>query len=115
MNRRSPGSEARATSTTAIASTESTAYLGQLRRRRAAVQRTPPLDCGCPDPWPCRCTEPPLSERALDGWRDAAQHVVAGGHMPIVPLEVRRALYRRGAGDRALAELLHRGCGEVAS
>lgn len=56
-----------------------------------------PLDCGCRDPWPCRCTDPPLSEHALDGWRDAARHVLAVGRMPLVPLEVRRAFYRRAA------------------
>ena len=34
------------------------------------------------------------------------------GHMPLLPLEVRRALWRRPA-DRALAELLHDACGEA--
>lgn len=73
-----------------------------------------PLDCGCgPDPWLCRCTEPPLSDRVIDGWRDAAWHVLAVGQMPLVPLEVRRALYRRGGTDRELAETLHAGCGGV--
>jgi hypothetical protein len=83
----------------------------QLRRRRGASWRLAPLDCGCVDPWPCRCTEPPLSEWAIDGWRDAAQHILANGAMPIVPIEVRRALWHRPA-DRALAELLHTGCAE---
>jgi hypothetical protein len=67
----------------------------QLRRRRCASWRRPQLNCGCADPWPCRCTEPPLSERAVDSWRDAAQHILATGAMPIVPIEVRRALWRR--------------------
>lgn len=85
-------------------------------RRRAASRRMVPLDCGCPtgphaDPLSCLCTSPPLSEHALDSWRDAAEHVLAGGQMPVVPLEVRRALYRRGGRDRALAARLHRGCG----
>ncbi|WP_231984655.1 hypothetical protein [Mycobacterium sp. 852014-52144_SCH5372336] len=49
----------------------------------------------------------------IDGWRDAARHVLAAGRMPLVPLEVRRALYRRGGADRELAEILHAGCGGV--
>ncbi|PJK21249.1 hypothetical protein CSX11_16970 [Mycobacterium goodii] len=67
-----------------------------------------PLDCGCRDPWPCRCTEPPLTDRAIDGWRDAAQYVLATTNKtPMIPLEVLRALYRRGGDDRALAVELH--------
>lgn len=79
-------------------------------RRRDAAHRRVPLNCGCRDSWPCRCTDPPLSEHALDGWRDAANHVLASGRMPVVPLDVRRALYRRGGTDRELAETLHAGC-----
>jgi hypothetical protein len=85
----------------------------QLRRRRDAAARSVPLDCGCRDPWPCRCTEPPLSDWALHGWRDAAKHLLAAGHPPLVPLEVRRALWRRGGNDRELAELLHEACGQA--
>jgi hypothetical protein len=82
--------------------------------RRRAAQRMVPLECGCgPDPWLCRCSEPPLSDVVVDGWRDAARHVLAVGPMPLVPLEVRRALYRRGRADRELAETLHAGCGGV--
>lgn len=87
--------------------------LSWTRRRRAAAHRSVPLDCGCRDPWPCRCTDPPLSEHQIDGWRNAAEHVLAGGQMPVVPIEVRRALWRRGGPDRELAETLHSGCGQV--
>lgn len=79
--------------------------------RRAASRRLIPLHCGCADPWPCQCTEPPLSDSGVDGWRDAAEHVLSEGRMPLVPMEVRRALYRRGGTDRELAIRLHRGCG----
>lgn len=89
--------------------------LAQLGRRRDAARRLVPLDCGCPDPWPCRCTEPPLSERALDGWRDAAMTLLRAELIPLVPLEVRRALWRRGGADRVLAELLHDACGGEAA
>lgn len=81
--------------------------LAQLRRRREAARRVPPLACGCPDPWPCRCTEPPLSELALDGWASAARHLRSTGRTPLLPLEVLRALHRRGGADRELAEELH--------
>ena len=87
------------------------------RRRRQAGYRLVPMDCGCrtADPWPCRCTQPPLTDRALDGWRDAANHVLDCGQIALVPLEVRRALWRRQGSDRLLAERLHQACGEVAS
>lgn len=84
----------------------------QLERRRSQSHRSVPLDCGCRDPWPCRCTQPPLSERQLDAWQDAAEHILASGRMPLLPLEVRRALWRRPE-SRELAALLHEGCGEA--
>jgi hypothetical protein len=83
------------------------ALLSQLRRRRLAARRLPPLDCGCPDPWPCRCTLPPLTGHRVDSGRDAALHVLAGGHVPLLEIEVLQALWRRGGTDRELAELLH--------
>jgi hypothetical protein len=86
-----------------------------LRRRREASWRIVPLDCGCRDPWRCRCTSAALSAAALDGWRDAAQHILANGWIPLLPLEVRRALLRRQGADRLLAKRLHQACGEVAS
>jgi hypothetical protein len=86
--------------------------VGQLRRRREAAQRLPSLDCGCgPDPWLCRCTDPPLTGRQLDGWRDAALRVLFNRQVPILPIEVLRALYRRGSSDRILAERLHSASG----
>jgi hypothetical protein len=84
----------------------------QLKRRRGEKNRSVPLSCGCRDPWTCRCytTEPPLTDNQLDGWVAAANHVLAQGQMPLVPIEVRRALWKRAA-DRTLAERLHEGCG----
>jgi hypothetical protein len=71
-----------------------------------------PLDCGCADPWACRCTEPQLTERAVDGYRDAAEHILSTtGKTPVVPVEVLRALHRRGGDERALAERLHAAMG----
>lgn len=84
--------------------------LQEWKRRRKAAQRMAPLDCGCSDPSGCRCTEPSLSDHDLDSWRDAAQYVLAIGRTPLVPLEVRRALWRRPA-DRELAERLHKVAG----
>ena len=90
--------------------------VSQLRRRRHASWRLPSLDCGCgPDPLSCRCTDPPLTERMVDGWRNTALHVLATGHVPLLPLEARRALWRRGGPDRVLAELLHDACGGEAA
>lgn len=87
----------------------------QRNRRRGAADRSVPLDCGCRDPWPCRCDEPPLTERAVDSWRDTALHVLRTGHVPVLPIEARRALWKRGGADRVLAELLHEACGGEAA
>ena len=89
--------------------------LDQLRCRRDASHRLAILDCGCADPWVHRHTGQPLTERALDGWRDAACAVLAEGMKPIVPAEIRRSLWRRGGSDRALAERLTAMIEEVAS
>jgi hypothetical protein len=86
----------------------------QLRRRRAASWRCAPLDCGCgPDPLGCTCSSPPLSEHMVDAGRDAALHILKTGRVPVLEIEVLRALYRRGGADRELAERLHRLSGQV--
>jgi hypothetical protein len=77
------------------------------KRRRRAARRVAPLDCGCPDPWPCRCSLPPLSDKMIDAGRDAALHVLASGNVPLLEYEVLQSLWRRGGEDRELAELLH--------
>ncbi|MDF3342102.1 hypothetical protein P3H80_32095 [Mycolicibacterium septicum] len=80
-----------------------------LHRRFAAASRLEPLDCGCvPDPWLCRCTVPPLSDKMIDAGRDAALHVLESGRVPLLEIEVLQALWRRGGADRELAELLHK-------
>jgi hypothetical protein len=84
-----------------------------LRRRRAAAQRCAILaTCrhgGHADPWacPCRRPEPVLTDHQLDGWSAAAHHLLTEGLSPIVPVDAARALWRRGAHDRELAEQLH--------
>ncbi|MDT5076777.1 MAG: hypothetical protein QOJ80_1414 [Mycobacterium sp.] len=81
--------------------------LAACTRRHRAARRLPSLDCGCRDPWPCRCTEPALSDRMIDAGRDAALHILERGRIPLLEIEVLRALWRRGGGDRELAEKLH--------
>lgn len=120
INRRNPGTPARATSTTPIADPNTTANprlcaADALRRRRQASYRLVPLDCGCRDPWPCHCTQPTLSEKFIDAGRDAALHVLEHGGIPLLAIEVLRALYRRGGDDRALAVELHALTGGVAA
>lgn len=72
-------------------------------RRHSAAQRLVPLECGCRDPWPCRCTPTPLTEKSIDAARDAALHLLNNGHTPMLNVEVLRALWRRGGTDRQLA------------
>ena len=97
-----------------MTTTPSRALLDQLHRRRDGAHRLAILDCGCADPWG-HCTRMPLTERALDGWRDAANAVLAEGMTPMVPAEIRRSLWRRGGADRALAEKLTAACEGIAS
>ena len=85
----------------------------QLRRRRAASWRLPLLDCGHADPLDCRHTERPPSEKMFDAGREAAEHLLGHGLTPLLSVETRRALWRRGGDDRALVEELHALTGEV--
>jgi excisionase family DNA binding protein len=72
----------------------------------ALVAAAPPLDCGCRDPWPCRCTRPPLSKWMVDGGRAAAMHLLEIGYPPILRPDTLTALYRRG-DDRQLVQQLY--------
>lgn len=80
----------------------------QLRRRGDKAARCVPLPCGHRDPLRCLASHdrPPLTDHQLDGWRDAANHVLAAGRIPLVPLDVQRALWRRPS-DRKLAQQLY--------
>jgi len=92
--------------------------LRQLQRRHDAAQRVSGGDPLVPAERalgrerehrrPYRPHRPPLTDYALDGWAAAARHVLDSGHVPIVPVDVARRLWRRGSADRELAELLHR-------
>ncbi len=74
------------------------------------MRRMPRLDCGCRDI--CHCTIPPLSDNQIDGWADCARYVMdTSGCTPLLPIEVLRALYRRGGEDRVLAEKIHTATG----
>ena len=77
-------------------------------RRHDASVRLAPLDCGCPDPWLCSCTEPALTNRTVDGYADAARFIRdSTGCTPLLSVHILRALHRRGGADRALAEQLY--------
>ena len=79
-----------------------------LRRRQAASRRLFALECGCRDPWPCRCGQPPLSQQWVDAGADAARHILGSiGCVPLLEHEVVQALYRRGGHDRQLAQELN--------
>jgi hypothetical protein len=79
-------------------------------RRYAASRRLPPL-------WPCGCIRDPavdrhrcgrvgISDRWVYAGAAAAAHLLELGYTPILELEVRQALWRRGGTDRALAAQL---------
>jgi hypothetical protein len=76
----------------------------QLRRRRLAACRSMPAACGCRDPWTCRCWNPDeITDRYVDGYRDAAEHLLAQGLPPAPNLPAMRVMWRRGGTDQRLA------------
>jgi hypothetical protein len=94
--------------TTMVSRPEDT-VAGQLARRRDAAHRCEPLECGCRDPWLCRCHDGvrPVTELQLDGWSAAALHLLDNGLTPALPIDVQRQLWRRGGDDRRLVSGLH--------
>ena len=89
-------------------STSDWCRVSALRRRRAASWRSPALACGCSDPASARHDRhhpAPLTANGLDGYIDAAKHIIATtGLTPVVPPEVLRRMWARGGADRTLAE-----------
>ena len=122
---RSPGApHAEATATTKTAADQDaaskpmvapTVLSGQWTKRREATSRSLPLQCGCRDPWTCRCTDGALSNYEVDGGRDAALHILATGYTPVLAPDVRRALWRRGGDDQLLVRRLGRLGGGMAA
>lgn len=75
------------------------------RRWARLVSRSLLLDCGCRED--CHC-EISLTDHELDGWAFAARTLLTtAGVQPAVPVEVLRALWRRGGEDRELVEILN--------
>jgi len=77
------------------------------QRRREAALRLPPLArCGCiRDPEACvhRCGREPLTEKYVDGYSDAGQHLLDRGLTPAPNLPAMRVLWRRCGEDQRLA------------
>jgi hypothetical protein len=78
-------------------------YIAGLRRRRAATYRVEQLDCGCRDPWTCRHYDGGPSERLVDGYRDAVQHLDAAGLLAAPRIPEMQIMWRRGGDDQRLA------------
>lgn len=78
-----------------------------LHRRKAAAQRLPSLECGCRDPWTCRCFgagEPTLLQ--VDAYRDTAILLLSRGMTPAPRIPEMRVLWRRGGEDRLVVEAI---------
>jgi hypothetical protein len=102
IQRKSPGSEAGATSTTPIATEQSNAYsyAHGLRLRRAASWRLPVLDhSGRSDPWW-------YPEPGIRGYEQAAHHLLGHGLLPAPNLPALRTMYRCGGYQRRVAEVI---------
>ena len=107
QRRSRPGSSSETAPKSTATDSDQHSGVAAWKRRHAAARRVPPLYCGCPDPWPCRCSDPPLSDKMIDAGREAALHVLEIGQVPLLEIEVLQALWRRGGDDRQLAEQLH--------
>jgi hypothetical protein len=84
--------------------TESVAV--QLRRRRLAAYRCPPMACcRCRDPLSCRCHSPAdkITDPYVDGYRDAAEHLLDAGLAPAPNISSMRVMWRRGGHDQEIA------------
>lgn len=79
-----------------------TDYIAGLRRRRAETYRRPKLDCGCVDPWTNRHDEQ-ITDNYVDGYRDAAEHLLASGLAPAPNLPAMRTMWKRGGNEQRLA------------
>jgi hypothetical protein len=66
------------------------------RRRREAADRLPRLMCSCGDPWVCRHYDGPPSERQLDAYQQAAEHLLDHGLLPAPNIPAMRRMWRRG-------------------
>ncbi|ORM29201.1 hypothetical protein BFL43_20420 [Williamsia sp. 1135] len=71
----------------------------------------PAMDCSCRDPWTCRHNRDDDSDAYLDGWIDAATHLLDAGVCPVVPVDIARQLWRRRerSGRELVNELMERG------
>lgn len=72
-------------------------------RRGEATWRSEPLTCGCRDPWTCRCRDEPPSERQLDGYQDAAQHLLDLDLLPGPNVVAMRRMWSQGGRAQRLA------------
>lgn len=88
--------------------------VSQLRHRRTACHRMERLDCGCVDPWTCRCHEKESSRTDPELVKVVAEHLLAATGGPGIghDADAGRALWRRGGRDARLAELINR-CGGI--
>ncbi|MGB0972040.1 MAG: hypothetical protein ACPGVG_13925 [Mycobacterium sp.] len=66
-------------------------FIRQLRQRRAATYRLPALDCGHVDPLACRNGPDPIN-----GYPEAAEHLLTLGLCPAPNLPALRAMWKRG-------------------
>ncbi len=58
--------------------------------------------CRTADAWICRCYDAPLTEKMVDGYRDAALHLAAHGLLAAPRIPEMRTLWKRGGDDQRL-------------
>lgn len=90
-----PGGDTRAALKSGRDCDQPTAIYRQLRARRAASRRLPALASGRSDPW---CYDPPIQ-----GYAEAAQHLLDHGLTPAPDLPAMRLMWQHGGEEQRLA------------
>jgi hypothetical protein len=73
-----------------------------IQARRESARRLPPMECGCSDPWPCRCASAEPSDKGVEGYLEAVAHLSSLGLLGAPFLPELRALWRRGDAERRI-------------
>jgi hypothetical protein len=86
--------------------TNGTEYIAGIRRRRAATYRLPRRDCGCVDPWTCRCDDRGPSDRMVAAYEAAAETLLNEGFAPAPFLPEMRAMWSKSNRSREMVRTI---------
>lgn len=77
-------------------------YIAACQRRCDAARRVTPLECGCRDPYTCRCRDTEPTPHQTEAAIQAAEYLLHHALVPIFSIDQGRALWRAGRRDLAV-------------